>query len=60
MVQVTREPPQGVEEATEAQGKRDIDPAQGRQRQEKEAGRLRRYATYEQCKVCREEATRLR
>ena len=47
MVQVTREPPEGAEEATEAEGKRDIDPAQGRQRQEEKAGRLRRYATNE-------------
>ena len=29
MVQVMREPLEGVEEATEAQGKRNIDPAQG-------------------------------
>ena len=37
MVYFTREPPERVEEATEAQGKRDIDPAQGQQRQEKKA-----------------------
>ena len=47
MVQVMRERPEGVEEVTEAKGKRDIEPAQGRQRQEEKAGRLRRYATNE-------------
>ena len=60
IVQVTREPPEGVKEATEAQGKRDIDLAQGRQPQEEEAGKMRRYATNEQYKVGREEEACLR
>ena len=60
MVQIAREPPDRVEEATEAPGKRDIDPAQGQQRQEEQGGRLRRYSTNEQYKVCREEAACLR
>ena len=60
MIQVTREPQEVIEEATEAKGKRDIDPAQGRQRQEEEAGKLRHYTIKEQYEACREEAAHLR
>ena len=60
MDQVMRESPEGVKKDMEAQCKRDIDPAQGMQRQEAEAGSLRSGVASEQNKVCREEAARLR
>ena len=60
MTQGAREPPEGVKEGAEAQGKRGIDPAQEQKQQEKEEGRLRQYATSNQYGLCREEAARLR